>query len=68
MHSNLATPVDMARTEKLEAWQTWPKKPEDVMAQPRPLIGFWKIAFGILAGNLMTAIVVGVAYAIVTAR
>lgn len=53
--------------KKLETWQTWPRKPEEVMAEDAvkvSAIGFWKIAIAVFVGNLLTAVVVGIFYAI----
>jgi hypothetical protein len=36
-------------------------------SEPTP-VGIWKIAFGVLLGQIMTGILGGIAYALVTAK
>jgi hypothetical protein len=60
----MAETASGASTKKLEAWQTWPRKPEDVAAEPAPLIGVWRIAFGVFLGNLLFGILAALVYGI----
>jgi hypothetical protein len=32
-------------------------------AKDTPVLGFWKIAFAVMVGNILTAIILGVVYA-----
>lgn len=72
MESNLATPVDVTRHEKRSGiFDGWVEVNPAYKAAAKPVassisapsFGIWKIALGVLLGNIMTGIIVGLVYA-----